>query len=122
VDSLIKLGKMVYLVNPIPELKQDVRNLLGNYFFMSIQNKHINDYGIEEKEYEFTNKYIIKLFDSLTINTQVRILKFEKPLFKNKVSIIMENDKLYYKDDNHLSKYGSRYVVNNYVDLFSDVK
>lgn len=118
IDSLIKLGKSVYLVNPVPELNQDVRNLLGNKLVINFLNKKINDYGVEQSDYEVRNRFVLTLFESLSKKQKVKVIQIEKSLFNNKKLMIMDKDKLFYKDDNHLSKYGSIKAINSYNNLF----
>lgn len=107
INDLIKLGKNVYVVLPIPE-----QGIHINKFFKYVNHSNHNVSGISLEYYKNRNRYFFEHF--INVSSKAHLIDPLKSIpFTISGSIVIRNDSSLYFDDNHLSVYGSSLLVNN---------
>jgi len=118
IDSLIKLGKKVVLVGQVPEVGYDVPSV--NYV-TSITKREIKSLiSPTLSEYNERVKNIKLIFTTLKKEKNVKIIEPYEYLCDREYCNVIEGNNLLYRDDDHLSTYGSIYVSRIFDDIFSE--
>jgi peptidoglycan/LPS O-acetylase OafA/YrhL len=118
VDALLGMGKTVVLVSDVPEIGYDVPLA----YFKHVRWPGIS--GIDEirptiAEYHERQSEADGILEQLSERRGVMLIRPEKQMFDEKGRVrVVENGKLLYLDDDHLSVAGAIYVSPAFDDLF----
>ncbi len=119
VESLLGLGKNVVLVMDVPEIGFDVKDLL---FVSRIKGKDYNKLLPNLIDYYKRNKDVEIIFSKLAIRKNVTTIYPDSMLFDKKgVAIITHSKNMLYRDDDHLSSYGARFIAPLFDGVFRDL-
>ena len=119
VDSLLGLGKNVVLVMDVPEIGFEAKDLL---FVGRMKRDGYYNLLPNRTYYEKRNEDVKILFSKLAINQNVTIINPGSILFdKNQVTIITNSNDIFYRDDDHLSSYGARFIAPLFDDVFREM-
>ncbi len=111
INKLNRLKKNVYIVTPLPELTQDVRVIIGNFQTYNFLNLKPNQYFQSKSSYYEKNRSFFDFLRKFSKNDKVHLLNVHDVFYQKGFSAISD-DRLLYRDKNHLSKFGSIYVFN----------
>ncbi len=107
VNKLLKLNKRVVLVSQVPEVGYNVETV---YFVTERTGRNLNEtISPSIEEYHTRNKRVKKLFDTLSSDQVVVVNPWELLCDDSECRVINDN-KLLYKDDDHLSSYGAMQI------------
>lgn len=116
VDALLKLDRKVVLVQDVPDIGFDTLSL---YFLSRINRESYSGLLPTLKDYDERNKTVLNIFSELATRPNTKIVHPELMLFDDKGRvIIMGNNNLLYRDDNHLSGWGSDFVATSFDEVF----
>ena len=117
IEQLQDLGKDVVLVGPVPEIGYDVPAVT----FVALKTKRDVDALISPtvSEYEARNRDITAIFEVLEDDTAVSSILYPSEYLCNsgRCRVAMGNVPLY-RDDNHLSTSGSKYLSPMFDKVF----
>lgn len=117
VETLLGLGRKVVLVTPVPIYKYDVKRI---YWWTKRRNEECSELQPTISEYHQKNKEVLGLFREFETHPKVKVVSPESMLFdQNGKALIMTNNGLLYRDNNHLSTYGAHFVAPVFDDVFS---
>jgi hypothetical protein len=118
IDVLLKSGKRVFIVYPIPECSFNVPHVLallsGRYGKASIQNL-----SISESDYLARANDIQVAFDALPEAKNFRSIKPAELLCEDKRCMIHKDGRSFYSDDDHLSQAGAEYLSPLFAPVFA---
>jgi len=116
VEMLHELGKKVVLVNPVPEIGYDVPYA---YLIANITGREINNL-IEPsvKEYKERTEEVETIFRQLKDQMPIDIVTPDAILCNNGSCSVAIDNKLLYRDDDHLSTFGSEYISEAFDKVF----
>ena len=117
VETLSSLGRQIVIVSDVPDIGYDP------IYFYWLQKKGYSSVVFPSAvEYITRNKKVYNLLYELSLHQNVTVVYPESLLFdKNSHPIIMVNDHLIYRDSNHLSKYGAKFVSPVFDDVFNRI-
>ncbi|MCX6239049.1 MAG: acyltransferase family protein [Bacteroidia bacterium] len=119
VDTLLSLGKNVVLVMDVPEIGFDVLNL---GFLSSIKGENYYRLLPTQLYYHQRNKDVEDMFSELAKRPNVTIIYPGSLMFdKNSCALIMESNNFLYRDDDHLSSFGARFIASIFDDVFKNM-
>ena len=113
VSRLIKAGKNVYILYPIPELPTSIDkavipfSILGNTPILDLEKTTSAEY------YFRRNEFIISKLNSLPYSENLRAIKPFEIICDGKFCPAIKDGKALYFDDNHLSVVGAELVINS---------
>jgi peptidoglycan/LPS O-acetylase OafA/YrhL len=117
VEQLQDLGKDVVLVGPVPEIGYDVPAAT----FVALKTKRDVDALISPtvSEHEARNSEVTEIFEMLEDDKGVSAILYPSDYLCNsgRCRVAMENVPLY-RDDNHLSTSGSKYLSSMFDEVF----
>ncbi len=121
VHALLEMGRNVVIVRDVPEVGYDV----NRYFWLSKRFPSLNDYNQMRPtvlDYNKRNAEANKIIEQIALLPNVSVVYPENLLFDKTGRVIMDaNNQLLYRDDNHLSKDGSRYVSSVFDQVFKKI-
>ena len=131
INSILEKGHKVILVYTVPENGFHVPMLIHNKLnFFNILNNKLNlsdtNFPILSTNYDAykkRHKVIIKTLDKIQNQNLHRVypdIHLCNKQIKNRC-ISNSNDKIYYYDDDHLSIYGSTFVVKDIIDIIKKI-
>lgn len=111
IEELIKSGKKVYVIDPVPELG----NTIDKYIYANrvFQKEQSNYFGPSLDYYKKRNSFILNKLDDISWNDSLIRIKSSdllKSTEDNTLTIL--NGKSLYFDDNHLSVEGATILAN----------
>ena len=110
--KLVSSQKKVILVTDVPQLNVYPVNLIVRNRLTGI---NVNDLTPLRPDYEKNNNRINEFFNNLRREGLIDdIVPIHENFFLNGRTIIMENQKLLFRDDDHLSLYGSLKAANDF--------
>lgn len=116
VNTLHKLGRKIVIINDVPQIGGDPLRL---YCINSLTGEKYNGLLPTKNDYLNSNQAVYDLFHDLSKRHEVTLISPESMLFdKNGKVILTYNKKLLYRDDNHLSDYGTLLVAPSFDDAF----
>jgi peptidoglycan/LPS O-acetylase OafA/YrhL len=119
IDALRGLGRRIVIVDDVPQLGGDALRL---YCVNSLTGSDYNELLPTVSDYRKSNQVVSTLFYELAKHRDVTLVSPESLLFdKNGKTILVNDDKLLYRDDNHLSSYGSMFVAPAFKDVFREL-
>lgn len=112
VTRIIKSGKKVYILYPVPELPSHVNNILTSFSIFD-QTTTLDVHATTETEsYKKRHSFILNKLDSLKYDNQVIAIKPSDALCtKTHCKTVLNNQALYF-DDDHLSIYGASKILD----------
>lgn len=120
IRGILALNRKIVIVSNVPELKYDIRNVIGkmraNYFFGTPVN---DDVTMTTKAYYEMCNESFRLFSNFN-NPMIKIVHVEVPLILEDHFVYVANDHFLYGDQNHLSRYGSLYVAAALNSIFEN--
>lgn len=117
IDKLIELGKEIYIIYPVPELNYDIRNIIG-HISANFYNVKLESYLENKNQYIKKNQLFLDFIKNYNINYKKLHLIEIQNFFYNDCNSIISNNHLLFRDQNHLSKFGSLYLVNSIFHRF----
>lgn len=117
--KLHSLGKKVVLVNPIPEVGYDVPSA---YFIGDLTGQDINKIiAPTTKEYMKRTEEVVSTFQKINENMSVEIAELDAYLCnENYCRVLDDNGIPLYRDDDHLSTYGSKYISRTWNKILNN--
>ena len=117
IRALHKMGKQVVLVGPIPEVGI---NVMQSYFVAQATGRDISALiAPTVPEYQQRTETVMKIFAALNPDTSLRMIAVDKVLCDDKLCKVVVDDQPLYRDDDHLSTFGSHYVSHLFDDVFT---
>jgi peptidoglycan/LPS O-acetylase OafA/YrhL len=105
-ELLLKAGKKIVLIHPIPELSNNVPDLIAKF---AAVGKLPPDES-EAYEYHHYNQATIRMLDAWAGHPGVTVVHPDRKLLNHGKVKIRDGDKLLYRDDDHLSVDGALYI------------
>ncbi len=116
VNILLGLGRKIIIINDVPLIGGDALRL---YCVHSLTGESYNDLLPTISKYKKNNQTVYDLFQELTKRPDVTLISPESMLFDiNKRARLTNNNILLYRDDNHLSHYGTLFVAPLFDEAF----
>ncbi len=116
IDTLLERGKEVVLLDQVPEI---VTNVASAGFVAAITGRDINKLiGPTLEIVQNRTEKSASIISELENKKPITVLRPGKKLCDSKICIVAVGDKLLYRDKNHLSTFGSKYVASAYEHLF----
>jgi len=113
VSRLLKAGKDVYLMYPVPELPLDI-NMAVMPFSVFNTTTMLNLGRVTDKKYYINrNEYILKKLDSLPFGNKLHAIKPFEIMCTDGYCPAVVNGKALYFDDNHLSLAGAKLISDS---------
>lgn len=116
VKGLVKSGKNVYFVMDVPEVSFDPSSELGKQEYLKNLfggSDRVSAY-VSLDNYENRNKQVLDAYEAVKQTTAVEKLDLYKAVCRDDKCFLSYDGKSLYFDDNHLSRFGSNYVVGEY--------
>ena len=119
INALQKINRQVILVSQIPEIGYDVPSVMfiaksTNRNVESIISPTVNDYLIR-------NETVISTFSALKAKRDIILVDPYKLLCRKASCKVFSDNILLYRDNNHLSTYGAKYVSSAFDNVFKDI-
>jgi len=120
VDKLRSLGKNVVLVMPVPEIGFDVPSA---YFISKITGRDVSAIiSPTLEEYTQRIKEVAFVFTKLMKDPHVHVADPASYLCKEDYCQVVDQGTLLYRDDNHLSVFGARYISHAFDAIFENIR
>lgn len=109
-------GKRVYILYPVPELPMDIQNatvtfsVFGGPAVLDLERATTAQY------YNLRNRFILDKLDSLPYNEQLIAVKPFEAICDDQYCPAIKDGKALYIDDDHVTIYGAKLIVNS-IDL-----
>lgn len=118
INTILGLGRQVVIVSDPPDIGFNAQK---SYWLNSIGIPS-NNFLPTMSKYQERNKYVYAMLHELAHRRNVTIIYPESMLVnKTGQTIIMADNKLLYRDDHHLSKYGAEYVSPVFNEVFHEM-
>lgn len=111
VDSISSINKKIIILTDVPEIGYDVPTI---FWTSSIFPTVINFEEIRPtiKEYYIREKIANNILEKITTKYGLKLIHLENAFYnKSNRAIIRNNEGLLYRDNNHLSKHGSMFLI-----------
>lgn len=120
IDKLQELGKSVLLVKPVPEIGYDVPSA---YFIATQTGRDVNSLiSPTFKEYQLRTESVASIFSTLKNEKFVKIIDPSQYLCdEKKYCNVVADGILLYRDDDHLSNFGAKYVSPSFDSALAEV-
>ena len=116
VNKLLALNKRVVLVSQVPEVGYNVETV---YFVTQRTGRNLNEIiSPSIEDYKTRNNRVKKMFDTLD-SERVIVVKPWEILCDDRGCSVINDNKLLYKDDDHLSTYGAKKISPVFDVVFS---
>ncbi len=117
IENLQRLGKKVVLVSPVPEIGYDVPSA---YFVSKITEREVDSIiSPSSDEYYQRNQSVLSIFASMEKEHNIEIVNPSKYLCDKEYCKVIADDISLYRDDDHLSTFGSKYVSRSFDTVFA---
>ena len=116
IEVLVSLNKKVVIVYPLPEVGYDVPSAS---FIVEKRNIDIKTIMPTFDEYKERTKNVYQIFEHLKLNLPVTFVEPYKYLCDKEYCNVIIEDNFIYRDDNHLSTFGSEYITPAFDDIYS---
>ena len=124
VGSLERAGKNVYFVMDVPEVPYDVPSEMGKIEYFKHVFPALTSFvssTLPFSHYEKRNEDVLKVLERVKQKTNVKVIDIQNVFCKDGECKLTEGGKSLYADDDHLSIYGSEYVLEQGKALFDDI-
>lgn len=119
VSDLRKAGKTIILVGPIPEVGFDVPSVA---VIASRTGRDVNALVAPSIiEYQTRVKLVSDIFGALTADNELIQIYPSEAICQSRHCLVSTNGNLLYRDNNHLSTFGSKYLAEIFYEAFSDI-
>jgi peptidoglycan/LPS O-acetylase OafA/YrhL len=119
IEKLNRLGKRVVLINSVPEVGYDVPSAL---VVASINDRNVNSIIAPTKEeFKKRNYEVHSIFNELNKLAYVDVISIDEYLCDAGHCKVMIDGRPLYRDDDHLSTYGSEHLSPVFDKIFSDL-
>jgi peptidoglycan/LPS O-acetylase OafA/YrhL len=119
IQSLHKLGKRVVLVNPVPEVGYDVPSAS---FAAQLTGRDLNRIiGPTREEYKRRTSDVTAIFDKAAEDNLVELVDPSTYLCRAERCLVVIKGTPLYRDDDHLSTFGSKYVSPAFDKIFKEL-
>lgn len=109
VDRLISDGKVVHVVEPVPELGRPVE---WNIYSPTLGAISVDrSKGVDFSYYRARTKFIVEKIRSLKTSAQLKVVKTSDVFCDQEKCLALSNGESLYFDDNHISLIGARRIV-----------
>lgn len=116
VDALLALGKTVVLVKPVPEIGYDVPSA---YFVSEITGRDVSSLVSPTwGEYMQRTKNVESIFSKVEKEKPILIVSPSTYLCDAQYCRVVFDGRALYRDNNHLSTFGSKYVSRSFDGIF----
>ncbi|MEH6583835.1 MAG: acyltransferase family protein [Halioglobus sp.] len=118
-DELRKMGKEVVLVGSVPDIGHEVPSA---YYVAEVSSRNLEHLiSPTRKEYLQRTGEVISLLEKLEKTQSVYVVKPGPYLCNTDYCEVKAEGIPLYRDDNHLSTFGSRYIGRAYDEMFTDI-
>ena len=114
VKKLHAAGRRVYVVDPVPEVGVNVVNLLAR---LEYENKPLID-RLPCPDYLTRNELVLDVFDELEKDGLITRIRPQQKLLENGQATILDGDIPIYRDDDHVTPHGARFLHSLFSDVF----
>lgn len=119
-EKIKALGKDVVILGPVPELKFNPGSEIRRHIMLGYDTSDIGD-SVTHEEFIQHEAPVLAILELLAQKKLARIIPIHEPLLQDGKYRGIQNNMLYYHDDNHLSGDGSRHVIKHiYSQIFRD--
>ena len=119
-EKIKALGKEVVILGPVPELKLNPGSEIRRRIMLGYDTTDIGDATTHE-EFMQHEAPVLAILERLEQKGLARIVPIHEPLLQDGKYRGIQNNMLYYHDNNHLSGDGSRHVIKHiYSQIFRD--
>lgn len=119
IAKLLEAGKTIVLVYPIPEVGYDVPNTLAQMLW---QGRNINSFTRPLSYFDQRHSFVFSLFSQLKDEEGVIQVFPHKMLCDMNECIVSYDGKPLYRDNNHLSIAGGRYIAPVFKDMVEKIQ
>ena len=116
VNQLLKAGKQVVIVHPMPEIAGAIPDYLAK---LAAAGKEV-PYEIRSDQYHSYNRKIVQALDAWTGTSNVKTIHPEQLLIRNARMRIRSGNELLYRDNDHLSVAGALYLKALFEPFFRE--
>ncbi len=113
IDTLLSMGRIVYLAEPLPELDASINKII---FRKRILGRDINANGVEVAEYAVRNDSLHQIFNRLETGKKIHLVNVTRYLPATTRYLVVVNGQLLYRDAHHLSIKGSQLVAPAFLE------
>ena len=122
VRSLEKAGKKVYIAADIPDTPFDSSSELGKQEYLKSLFPSKAEQAQASISYDYYMKRNAKAFEvirSVMDKTELKLINVQDALCRGGKCVLSDGERALYSDDNHLSKYGSEFLVKHFAGVFN---
>ncbi|WP_102797866.1 acyltransferase family protein [Bowmanella denitrificans] len=111
IDSLLKAGKHVFVIYPVPELRHHIqklvvpKNIFSNSYPLNLQQQS------SVTDYQNDNQFILKKLNALPFSDKLTAIHTADLFCQNMQCAAVKNGHALYFDDNHPSLYGAKLIA-----------
>lgn len=119
VQKLLALNRKVVLIGPVPEVGYQVPPA----FVIALRTgRDLNNIiGPKLSEYQDRNHTVLKTFERLRKPDQVQVVHIWEKMCDTQLCRVVTNGHVLYRDSDHLSTFGARYVSEVFDQVFDDI-
>lgn len=124
VKGLVKAGKRVYFIMDVPEVPYEAASELGKQEYLKSVFKDSGsrvEAFVSLSNYLDRNKNVFSTYDDVENKTGMKRIDLFRVLCSDGKCALSKDGKALYFDDNHLSRFGSDYVVSEYSKEFRNI-
>lgn len=128
INNIINQGHKLILVYPVPEMGFQPYKLLYSQYVKKKLFNRIQDFppilSGSYEVYKKRNKIVFEILDSVQHQNIYRVYPHTHFCNKQLKNRCVSNDKenIFYRDDDHLSLYGSKFIVMDILKIIKDIK
>lgn len=111
VDALVKAGKTVYVLYPIPELPLHISKATAPFSIFSDKTTLDLTQSVPMSYYNARNEFILDKLNQLDYGSHLKALKPQDVLCDQSFCAAVKADQALYFDDNHLSIFGAELLL-----------
>lgn len=124
IGSLERAGKNVYFVMDVPEVPYDVPSEMGKIEYFKHVFPALTSFvtsALPYSHYQERNELVFQVLEKVKSKTNVKVLDIQDILCKDGECRLTEGGKSLYADDDHLSVFGSEYVIGQAGNILDDI-
>jgi len=124
IGSLERAGKNVYFVMDVPEVPYDVPSEMGKIEYFKHIFPALTSFvtsALPYSHYQERNELVFQVLEKVKAKTNVKVVNIQDILCKDGECKLTEGGKSLYADDDHLSVFGSEYVIGQAGTILDDI-
>lgn len=124
IGSLERAGKNVYFVMDVPEVPYDVPSEMGKIEYFKHVFPALTSFvtsALPYSHYQERNELVFQVLEKVKSKTNVKVVDIQDILCKDGECKLTEGGKSLYADDDHLSVFGSEYVIGQAGTILDDI-